>query len=161
MKKYLLIIIGTMLLSPSAFAAGYAEAGCGLGSLLFGGQPGPMQILAATTNNSTYNQAFGITSGTLNCDTKGFNTATIQQEQFVASNFAGLAKDMASGEGEQLAVLAGLLGCPAVQQTRFNAVAQQNYNTIFANDGATPAGVLTATKGVVSRDAELSVTCIN
>jgi hypothetical protein len=160
MKKYLLITIGMMLLSPSAFSAGYGDAGCGLGSLLFGAQPGPVQIFAATTN-ATGIQSFGISSGTSNCDAKGFDTATIEQERFVANNFAGLAKDMASGEGEQLAALAGLLGCPAVQQTRFNTVAQKNYNAIFANDGATPAEVLTATKGVVSRDAELSVTCIN
>ena len=71
MKKYLLITIGMLLLSPSAFAAGYGEAGCGLGSLLFGTQSGPIQIFAATTNNSSYNQAFGITSGTSNCDAKG------------------------------------------------------------------------------------------
>ena len=160
MKKYLLITIGMMLLSPPAFSAGYGDAGCGLGSLIFGTQSGPIQIFAATTN-ATGIQSFGISSGTSNCDTKGFNTATIEQERFVANNFAGLAKDMASGEGEQLAALAGLLGCPAVQQTRFNTVAQKNYNTIFANDSATPAEVLTAAKGVVSRDAELSVTCIN
>lgn len=160
MKKYLLVTIGMMLLSPSAFAAGYADAGCGLGSLIFGKQSGPIQILAVTTNQASY-QSFAISSGTSNCDAKGFNTATIEQEQFVANNFASLAKDMAGGEGEQLAALAGLFGCPAVQQTRFNTVAQTNYTTIFANNSATPAEVLTAAKGVVSRDAELSATCVN
>ncbi len=59
MKKYLLVTIGMMLLSPSAFAAGYGEAGCGLGSLIFGTQPGPIQVLAATTNSTANNQAFG------------------------------------------------------------------------------------------------------
>src|SRR5258706_15841849 len=97
MKKYLLITVGMMLLSPSAFSAGYGDAGCGLGSLLFGTQPGPIQALASTTNNSTYNQAFGISSGTSNCDAKGMDTATLEQEWFVASNFSSLAKDMASG----------------------------------------------------------------
>ena len=159
MKKNLLITIGMMLLSPSAFSAGYGDAGCGLGSLLFGTQSGPVQILAATTNGTGI-QSFGISSGTSNCDAKGMDTATLEQERFVASNFTSLAKDMASGEGEQLAALAGLLGCPAVQQTRFNTVAQKNYNAIFTNDSVTPAEVLTATKGGVSRDADLSVTCI-
>lgn len=161
MKRYLLVTIGMMMLSPSAFAAGYGDAGCGLGSLIFGKQTGPIQALASTTNGTSGNQSFGITSGTSNCDAKGFNTATIEQEQFVANNMASLAKDMAGGEGEQLAALAGLLGCPAVQQPRFNTVAQQNYTTIFSSDSATPVEVLTAAKGVVSRDAELSVTCIN
>lgn len=161
MKKYILTIIGTVLFSSSAFAAGYGDAGCGLGSLLFGNQKGPIQILAATTNNTFYNQAFGITSGTSNCDAKGFDTTKLEQEQFVENNFSGLAKDMASGQGEQLTTLAGMMGCPTVQQPRFNTVAQQNYPAIFASDSTTPAEVLTAVRGVVSRDSELSTTCIN
>jgi Protein of unknown function (DUF3015) len=161
MKKYLLVTIGTMLFSSSVFAAGYGDAGCGLGSLIFGKQSGPIQILAATTNGSTWNQAFGISSGTSNCDAKGTDTSKLEQERFVASNLGSLAKDMAVGQGEQLTVLAGLVGCPAAQQTHFNTVAQQNYKTIFANDATAPADVLTAVKDVVMRDAELSATCIN
>ena len=161
MKKYILAIVGTILFSSSAFAAGYGDAGCGLGSLLFGKQPGPVQILAATTNNTAWNQAFGISSGTSNCDAKGFDTSSLEQEQFVANNFAGLAKDMATGQGEQLDALAGMMGCPTVQQPRFNTVAQQNYPAIFASDSTTPAEVLTAVRGVVSRDSELSTTCTN
>lgn len=161
MKKYLFVTMGTMLLSAPVFAAGYGEAGCGLGSLIFGNQQGPIQILAATTNGTSGNQSFGITSGTSNCDAKGVDTATLEQEQFVANNFASLAKDVAGGDGEQLAVLAGFVGCPAVQQSRFNTVAQQNYQTIFASETTTPLEVLTAVKGVVSSDAELSATCIN
>jgi len=161
MKKYILAIVGTILFSSSAFAAGYGDAGCGLGSLLFGKQPGPVQILAATTNNTFMNQAFGISSGTSNCDAKGFDTTKLEQEQFVANNYSGLAKDMATGQGEQLSALAGLMGCPTVQQSRFNTVAQKNYQAIFASDSTTPAEVLTAVRGVVSVDSELSTTCTN
>ncbi|HUK57358.1 MAG TPA: DUF3015 family protein [Nitrospiria bacterium] len=161
MKKYILAIIGTILFSSSAFAAGYGDAGCGLGSLIFGNTSGPVQILAATTNNTAMNQAFGISSGTSNCDAQGFDTAKLEQEQFVANNFSGLAKEMATGNGEQLAALAGLMGCPTVQQPRFNTVAQQNYKAIFASDSTTPIEVLTAVRGVVSQDAELSTTCTN
>lgn len=161
MKKYLLVTIGTMLFSSPVFAAGYGDAGCGLGSMIFGNQKGPIQILAATTNGTAGNQSFGVTSGTSNCDAKGMDTSKLEQEQFIASNFSGLAKDVASGEGEQLTVLAGLVGCPSTQQTHFNTVTQQNYDAIFASDAASPAEVLSAVKGVVSRDAELSVTCVN
>src|SRR6266446_6006877 len=105
MKKYLFAIVGTMIFSSSAFAAGYGEAGCGLGSLIFGKSEGAVQILAATTNNTFYTQAFGISSGTSNCDAKGFDTSKLEQEQFVANNFSGLAKEMAAGEGEQLTTL--------------------------------------------------------
>jgi len=168
MKKYILAIVGTILFSSSAFAAaarGYGDAGCGLGSMIFGNQQGPVQIFAATTNLIGYGpintQNFAISSGTSNCDAKGFDTAKLEQEQFVASNFSGLAKEMATGQGEQLTALAGLMGCPTVQQSRFNTVAQQNYQAIFASDSTTPAEVLTAVRGVVSNDSELSTTCTN
>jgi hypothetical protein len=129
--------------------------------MFFGNQKGPIQILAATTNGLSGNQSFGVTSGTSNCDAKGVDSASIEHEQFVANNYTNLAKDMAVGEGEQLAVLAGLVGCPSTQQTHFNTVTQQNYDAIFASDAVSPAEVLSAVKGVVSRDAELSVTCVN
>jgi Protein of unknown function (DUF3015) len=161
MKKYIMAIVGTILFSSSAFAAGYGDAGCGLGSLIFGNASGPIQVLAVTTNGTSYNQTFGISSGTSNCDAQGFDTAKLEQEEFVANNFSGLAKEMATGNGEQLTALAGLMGCPTVQQTRFNTVAQQNYRAIFASDSTTPAEVLTAVRGVVSNDTELSTTCAN
>jgi hypothetical protein len=161
MKKVLFAIVGTMIFSSSVFAANYGEAGCGLGSLIFGKTPGAVQIFAATTNALVMNQGFGITSGTSNCDAKGFDTSKLEQEQFVQNNFSGLAKEMATGEGEQLTTLAGLLGCPAVEQPRFNTVAQQNYETILASDTTTPAEMLTAVKAVMSRDAELSASCVN
>ena len=160
MKKSVLVIIGTLFSMP-VFAAGYGDAGCGLGSMIFGKQAGPVQILAVTTNNTAGNQSFAISSGTSNCDAKGTDTSSLDQERFVASNLSSLAKDMAVGEGEQLAALSGLLGCPAAQQSRFNNVTQQNYQAIFASDAATAAQVLGAVKGVVSSDAELASTCIN
>jgi hypothetical protein len=164
MKRYILAIVGTILFfSPvSVFAAaGYGEAGCGLGSLIFGNQKGPVQILAATTNGTVNNQSFAITTGTSNCDAKGFDTSKLEQEQFVTNNFSGLAKEMAAGEGEQLTALAGLLGCPMTQQPRFNAVTQRNYETILANDKTTPSEMLTAVKVVMSSDADLSAACAN
>lgn len=159
MKKYFLAIAGTLLFTSSALAAGYGDAGCGLGSLIFGNQAGPIQILAVTTNGTVYNQTFGITSGTSNCDAKGFDTSKLEQEQFVANNFSGLAKDMAAGNGEQLTALAGMMGCPVGQQTRFNTVTQQNYAAIFASDTTTPSQMLTAVKTVMSGDAQLSAAC--
>lgn len=81
-----------------------------------------------------------------------------EQERFATHNFSGLAKEMAAGQGEQLATFAGLLGCPTVKQTHFNAVTQRNYAAIFASETTTPAEMLTAVKAVMSSDAELA-TC--
>lgn len=155
MKKFLLAIAGILLFGSSAFAAAYGDAGCGLGSMVFHDQPGAVQILAATTNG-TGMQSFGITSGTSNCDAKSIILA--EQERFATHNFSGLAKEMAAGQGEQLATFAGLLGCPNVKQTHFNAVTQRNYAAIFASETTTPAEMLTAVKAVMSSDAELA-TC--
>ena len=48
MKKYLLAVMGASLLfSTPVFAAGYGDAGCGLGSLVFGDSPGLVQVFAA------------------------------------------------------------------------------------------------------------------
>lgn len=161
MKKYILAVVGSVLFSSSAFAAGYGDAGCGLGSLIFRDAPGIVQIFAATTNGTAYNQAFGITSGTSNCDAKGIVLAEKQQEEFVANNFSGLAKAIAVGEGEQLTALSGLLGCPAAEHARFNTVTQRNYATIFASDATTPTEMLGAVKTAMENDSELSAVCTN
>lgn len=163
MKKLILAIVGILMISPSVFAAGYGDAGCGLGSLIFGDKQGFVQIFAATTNllphPAVSTQNFGISSGTSNCDAKGFDTAQSDQEKFVANNFSGLAKEIASGEGERLATLAGMLGCPSNQQSRFNAVTQRNYAAIYATDTTSAPEMLTAVKTVVAQDTELAAAC--
>jgi hypothetical protein len=163
MKKYILAVVGTLVFSSSAFAAGYGDAGCGLGSIIFGDSPGIVQIFATTSNllphPAVSNQMFGISSGTSNCDAKGFDVSQLEQEKFVADNFSGLAKEMATGEGERLATLAGMLGCPSVKQAHFNAVTQQNYAAIYASDTTNPTEMLIAVKTVVARDTELATAC--
>ena len=163
MKKYLFALMATLILSSPAFATGYGDAGCGLGSMLFGDAPGPIQIFAATTNYIGYGgintQSVGISLGTSNCDAEGFDTAQKEQERYVADNFSGIAKEMATGEGEQLTVLAGLMGCPTVSQQHFNTVIQDRYSVIFVNDSTGPLEMLSGVKTVVSNDAELSSAC--
>lgn len=156
MKKFLLAMAGIVLFSSSAFAAAYGDAGCGLGSLVFQDQPGAVQIFAATTN-ATGMQSFGITSGTSNCDAQSIILA--EQERFAKHNFSGLAKEMAVGQGEQLATFADLLGCPSAKQAHFNDVTQRNYKAIFASDTTTPVEMLTAVKTVMSSDTELASAC--
>lgn len=154
-------MFATMLLSSSAFAAGYGDAGCGLGSMIFGDTPGPVQILAATTNATSYSQAFGITTGTSNCDASGIVLAEREQEMFVTKTYTSLAKEMAAGEGEHLRTLAGLLGCPSDEATQFASFTQQNYETIFASDETTPAEMLSTVKEEMSKDPVLSASCNN
>lgn len=162
MKKYTLTL-GILLYSASpAFAAGYGDAGCGLGSLIFGNTPGPVQILAATTNGSSYNQPLGITSGTSNCDKESaLQTAEAQNQlQFVNANFPSLAKEMAAGDGEQLTTLAGMLGCSAAAP-EFAHYTQANYDAIFASAQTTPTEMLVSLRDAVNADPSLAASCSN
>lgn len=132
-------------------AGAYGDAGCGLGSMLFGAQPGLVQVLAATTNGFLGNQTFGITTGTSNCGTSG---AIVQAKAFVEGNRDALAKDIARGQGETLASLSRLAGCQsdaAVARTL-----QQNYAVIFPSAAVSDQNVSQSVLGVLKQNRGLS-----
>lgn len=87
---------------------GYGAAGCGLGSIVFGPKPGPIQIAAATLNMIALNQTFGITTGTSNCD---IPESAYPAAAFIEANKETLAKELSRGEGESVLGLASLLKC--------------------------------------------------
>lgn len=103
----------------------YGTAGCGLGSLAFGNQQGPIQIIAATLNGTGV-QTFGITTGTSNCGPGLFAKAEINT--FIQSNSVALENDIVRGQGETLSTLDNMLGCDA----KFNGTLQQNYKEVYA-----------------------------
>ena len=133
----------------------YGRAGCGLGSMLF--KPSGNQSSAWTSNSSSGNQLFGITSGTSNCIPTNRTIKAVAQEQFITTNLAMLAKDMARGEGETLVAFTNVLGCP---NQDFPAVAAQlkgAYSEIFAAPGA--LAVLDASKDHLLDDPALAHVC--
>jgi hypothetical protein len=105
MKK-ILTAVAFLTLSTSAFAAGYGDAGCGLGSVVFGSKQGMVQVLAATTNGTFGSQTFGISTGTSNCSGAGKEAAA-----FIDVNKESLANDIARGQGETVNSLASIYGC--------------------------------------------------
>jgi hypothetical protein len=115
-------------------AAPYGMAGCGLGSMIFG--PDSCQTSAATTNGSYFNQAFGITFGTSNCVGGGSKSLVEDiQKQFLADNYATLAKEMAQGQGETLITLSTMFGCDEASQPAFATTMQSAYHDIYAAPG--------------------------
>ena len=68
MKKLIAIAMMLGLAAPAVVSAAgnHTMAGCGLGYVLFGHGDNSkiMQILAATTNGTSGNQTFGMTTGT-------------------------------------------------------------------------------------------------
>jgi hypothetical protein len=127
MKKIVLIVLS--FVSVNAFAAGYGAAGCGLGSMLIEkDNTWWKQVLAATTNGISGNQTFGISSGTLNCDspTPG---KTAQVEAYIEANRMALANDIARGNGETISGLSKVYGCENTAD--FGKALKNNYRTIF------------------------------
>jgi hypothetical protein len=164
-KVTMMLASAACLLSSSAFAeeveqklgmrssSNYGPAGCGLGSLIFAPDSGFTQIFAATTNGSSGNQTFAITTGTSNCDDGEGGTASAKA--FVETNRAAIAKDIARGRGETLTSLSELAGCSgAVGRTL-----QKNFKQIFPTSRVTDGQVGVRVIDVLRSDASLS--CAN
>ena len=132
MKK---IIAGVAFTFASSMAFAGTDAGCGLGSMIFKGQSGVgPHILAATTNGSFGNQTFGMTSGTLGCDT---SKPVQSMAMFMENNIDKIARDISRGEGENLEALAVILGIDAKDHAHFAALLQQNFANIFPSEEVT------------------------
>ncbi|CAI2718959.1 DUF3015 family protein [Nitrospina watsonii] len=165
MKKMLLvgsILFSMVCFSGNAFAAGYGEAGCGLGSLVWqdgSKQKDPVfQILASTTNGTFGSQTFGITTGTSNCNDSIFKVEK-EREVFAAINFSTLVKEMAMGEGDNLNTLASLYGCTETNFSDFGTVTQQNFGSIITSSETTHKDMLTNLNGVLAKDGNLTQSC--
>jgi hypothetical protein len=139
MKKLLLSSIATLALTSSLFAN--QNTGCGLGSVLIKDQNSlVMQVLAATTNGTSGNQTFGITSGTLNCDKPATIASNDKLNKFVSENMDELALDISAGQGETLSTVANLM---KVEDTAsFSAKLQKNFSNIYASKNVNSAAVI-------------------
>ena len=162
MKK--LFMVGALVLSLVSFsgsalaASGYADAGCGLGSIVFGNEPGGVQVLAATLN-ATGVQTFGITTGTSNCNPAGLVQLDKELEVFAEQNYSTLVKEMAMGEGENLDTLAGLYGCSQDSHGAFGSLVQENFANIVKSDSTTSQEMLSSLNSELAGHAVLSQSC--
>ena len=130
---------------------------CGWGSKLMEGNSGiAPQVLAVTTNGTSGNQTFGITSGTSGCTQDGVVHSTWKTAMFVDGNMNKLARDMSVGHGETLDSLANLLGMDAAHKALFSQTAKANFAEIFPSDSVRSEQVLASLKTVLERDASLA-----
>ena len=140
MKKILLSAIATVALTTSVFAGVNSQTGCGLGAVIIKDDSSAVMLaLQATTNGTSANQTFGITSGTLGCKKAKF-VMNERAEEFVASNMDILAKEIAVGHGESLDTLAELLNIE--DKATFSASLQSNYNSIYTSQKVEMSDVL-------------------
>ena len=129
----------------------YGPAGCGLGHMLLGSDPGIMQILAMTTNGIFYNQSFGITTGTLGCDVGGSGASAAI---FIEANREAVAKDVSRGGGETIATIAEIGECSSSEQV--GHYLQGQFGTIFPDAGVSDHTVGETIVGLMTNHAGLN-----
>jgi len=140
MKKIMALIFAVGL-TTSIYAAGNTNTGCGLGSIIIKNPNSDvMYFSAATTNGTLWNQTFGITSGTSNCDQPKSFVSNDKLNQFVNENMDELAMDISAGQGETLNTVAKLMNVENSEV--FAAKLQANFSDIYANDNVTSAQVI-------------------
>ena len=138
MKKTLFIAVTTALLSTSSFAG---NVGCGLGNSVIKNQDSVlMQVFAVTTNGTSGNQTFGITSGTSGCAKPAKFVSNDKANEFVAGNMDVLALDISNGQGEALDTLATLLHVSNPET--FASILQKNFNKIYTSEDVSSANVI-------------------
>ncbi len=146
----------TVRTGPKPFVRKYGMAGCGFGSLLIGKQGG--QIFAATTNGTSINQSFGITSGTSNCeDPMSMNAVAGRVDVFVNGNQVALASDIARGSGETLQTLAKIMKCS--NERKLGQELQGSFGEVFPSAVVTPNEVTDSILNVIVNQPELASTC--
>ncbi len=148
------IIAGLVLVSASSVAnAGAAGgAGCGWGQALFEGQSGTAtHILAATTNNITGNNTFGMTTGTNGCDVSG--TLSYGGESVVSAIMNEFSEDVARGEGDALDTVAVVYG---VQPEDRDTFAQVMHTVLFPSEDVTAGEMMASIEEIMKADATLN-----
>lgn len=152
------LIVAALLAATPMFANAAANnVGCGLGTMLFNGKSGLVnQVLAATTNGTSGNQTFGISSGTLGCARDGVVANPAKVSLFIDSNLDRLAQEMSVGEGETLASLAELIGVDGAQKAAFYRATKDNFAQIIPSTAVSAKEVMASLNGVLAANAELA-----
>lgn len=157
MKKIVLaatLCAAALFATTSASAQAYGDAGCGLGSMIFGDQPGVVQILAATTNGTFGNQTFGITTGTSNCGGLSGDVASV--ENYIVTNRHAVATDAARGGGDAIESLTVLAGC--VDAGLVGSTLQSHFEFIFPDAGVSDSSVSTSIIEILQHEETLACT---
>ena len=153
MKK---IIIGLALLTASSTAMAVAPggSGCGWGNMLFEGQSGPIHFLATTTNGTSGNKTFGMTTGTNGCSLDG--ALTYGGSSMVSSIMGEFTEDVARGQGDALDTVAVIYGVEKQDRDTFAKVMHENFAVIFPNENITADDMMASIEDVMKADAKLA-----
>lgn len=154
MKK---LCVGIALLTASSTSFAVAPGGdsCGWGNMLMEGQSGlGSHIIASTTNGTSGNATFGMTTGTNGCSANG--TLTYGGQSLIGSIMDELSVDVARGEGEALNAVAVAYGVEKADRDTFAKVLHENFSTIFSSEDVTAADVSASIDAVIKADTRLA-----
>lgn len=150
-----LLLLVALIIPASAWAGNVGE--CGWGSKLFDGQKGiAPQVLAVTTNGTSGNQTFAITTGTSGCTQSGVVRSSWKTAMYLDSNMEKVARDMSVGQGESLESLASLMGVEEQDKGLFFQTMKENFSVIFSSENVTSKQVVVSLRGVVAGNDELA-----
>jgi hypothetical protein len=154
MKK---LMAGAVLLvaSSSAFAEAPGGPNCGWGNMLFKGQSGMLyHFLASTTNGTSGNASFGMTSGTNGCSVDG--KLTYGGKAMVNAMLDQFSADVAVGQGNALTAVAVAYGVAKEDQAAFAELAHANFSTLFPSENVTSDQVTESLETLMKSDAQLA-----
>ena len=153
MKK---LVTGAILMAASsgAFAVAPGGPGCGWGNMLFEGDSGPVHFLATTTNGTSGNKTFGMTSGTNGCSMNG--ALTYGGKSMLGSIMDEFSQDVAMGQGEALNAVAVMLGVAPEDRQTFAEVTHENFKVLFPTENTTAQEVLDSLQGIMKADSRLA-----
>ena len=151
MKRILIAALATMFLAPAAFAGQVRDnCGCGLGVVALGDEDGLVsQIVALTLNGLCWNQAFAMSSGTLECSKPTTLAQNNAVREFVGDHMDHLVADIASGQGESLDAFADLLQVDGDARVEMFDRLQSNFDRIFSSSDLTVDQVLDNLQAVI------------
>lgn len=156
MKKILFAVI-LLGVSLSASAVSPGGPGCGWGNMLFDGDSGlGPHFAAATTNGTSGNKTFGMTSGTNGCSVQGDLTYGGQNLLAKAGVMEEVAHDMAVGHGQALTALTVAMGIHKQDRAHFDAVMHQHFDQVFPSQNVDAAQVMANIHAVMGQDTTLS-----
>jgi hypothetical protein len=139
-------------------AAGDDDVGsCGWGSKVWEGQAGlAPKILAVTTNGTSGNQTFAITSGTSGCTQDGTVKSNWKLSHFIDGNKEKLARDMSRGSGETLDALVQLIGVTEQDKAAFVQSTRDNMARIFPSAEASTQDIRVGLREVLAANDKLA-----
>jgi hypothetical protein len=151
--------LGIVLLGASSMALAVSPGGpnCGWGNMLFEGQSGlPSHIIATTTNGTSGNATFGMTSGTNGCATDGKLTYGGKGWIDVSSIMDEFSEDVARGHGSAMNAIAVMIGVEQQDREVFAQVLHENFAVIFPNEDVTAQEALASVNIVMMNDERLA-----